>query len=252
MIETRALTKRYGAATVVDNVSVTIPKGGLTSIIGPNGAGKSTFMMLISRLVPATSGSVAVDGMDIATTSTNILAQYLAILRQDNHTGVRLTVAELVAFGRYPHSRGRFTTEDRNYVERALEYLDITSLRDRFIDELSGGQRQRAFIAMVLCQNTDYLLLDEPLKSLDLKHAAATMKILRRAADELGKTVVLVLHDVNFASHYSKHIIAMRDGRVHFQGHPDDVINTDSLGQLYDMRIGVHDLLGRRLMTYYE
>lgn len=251
MIETRALTKRYGATTVVDNVSVTIPKGGVTSIIGPNGAGKSTFMMLISRLVPVSSGSVTVDGMDIAATPTNTLARRLAILRQDNHTGARLTVGDLIAFGRYPHSKGRFTLEDRDHVERALQYLDITSLRERFIDELSGGQRQRAFIAMVLCQDTDYLLLDEPLNSLDLKHAAATIKILRRAADELGKTVVLVLHDINFASYYADHIIAMQAGRVLLEGTPDDVMQAGPLGELYEMSIDIHELRGRRIITYY-
>ncbi|WP_410015468.1 ABC transporter ATP-binding protein [Sodalis sp. C49] len=252
MIETHALTKRYGTTTVVDNVSVRIPKGGLTSIIGPNGAGKSTLMMLISRLLPATSGTVKVDEMNVVNTPTALLAQRLAILRQDNHISVRLSVSDLVAFGRYPHSKGRFTHDDRGHIERALEYLGITSLRDRFLDELSGGQRQRAFIAMVLCQDTDYLLLDEPLNSLDLKHATATMKILRRAADELGKTVVLVLHDINFASYYSDHIIAMSAGRVHYEGSPNHVITAERLGQLYDMNINVHELCGQRIVTYYE
>lgn len=115
MIKTHALTKRYGTITTVDNVSVSIPKGGLTSIIGPNGAGKSTLMMLISRLLPATNGTVTVDEMNVVNTPTNILAQRLAILRQDNHTSVRLTVSDLVAFGRYPHSKGRFTQDDRAY-----------------------------------------------------------------------------------------------------------------------------------------
>jgi iron complex transport system ATP-binding protein len=252
MIETHALTKRYGATTVVDNVSIAIPQSGLTSIIGPNGAGKSTLMMLVSRLLPASSGRVMVDGMDVATTSNNTLAQRLAILRQDNQIGVRLTVRDLVAFGRYPYSKGRLTVEDRNHIERALRYLDITALEARFIDELSGGQRQRAFIAMVLCQDTNYVLLDEPLNSLDLKHAAATMKILRRAADELGKTIVLVLHDINFAAHYSDHIIAMSGGRVVLEGTPDQVMQTDALSQLYDMNIGVHRLGDRKMITYYE
>jgi iron complex transport system ATP-binding protein len=252
MIKTHALTKRYGTITTVDNVSVRIPKGGLTSIIGPNGAGKSTLMMLISRLLPATSGTVTVDEMNVVNTPTDRLAQHLAILRQDNHTSVRMTVSDLVAFGRYPHSKGRFTQDDREHIEHALEYLDITSLRDCFIDELSGGQRQRAFIAMVLCQDTDYLLLDEPLNSLDLKHATATMKILRRAADDLGKTVVLVLHDINFASYYSDHIIAMSAGRIYCEGSPDHVIRADRLGQLYDMKINVHELCGQRIVTYYE
>ncbi|HIC2068372.1 TPA: ABC transporter ATP-binding protein [Raoultella ornithinolytica] len=252
MIEIQTLTKRYGSTNVVDNISVVIPKGGMTSIIGPNGAGKSTLMMLVSRLLPMNSGTVLVDGLDIARTPTDELAQRLAILRQDNHTSVRLTVRDLVVFGRYPHTKGRYTTADRYHVDRALEYLDITALAERFIDELSGGQRQRAFIAMVLCQDTDYLLLDEPLNSLDLKHAATMMQILRHAADELGKTIVLVLHDINFAAYYSDHIIAMQAGRVVLQGPPDYVMQTDKLSQLYDMHIGVHEISGRKVMTYYE
>jgi iron complex transport system ATP-binding protein len=251
MIETQALTKCYGAVTVVNNVSLRIPNSGVTSIIGPNGAGKSTLMALISRLVPMTRGAVTVDGMDIATTPSDVLARRLAILRQDNHIAVRLTVYDLVAFGRYPHSKGRLTVSDQEPIERALRYLGITSLRDRFIDELSGGQRQRAFLAMVLCQETHYVLLDEPLNSLDLKHAVATMKLLRRYANELEKAVVLVLHDINFASYYSDYIVAMRDGGVLFEGHPDLVMQTDRLQELYDMNINSHSIAGRRFLTYY-
>lgn len=251
MIETQALTKCYGTVTVVNNVSLRIPNSGVTSIIGPNGAGKSTLMALISRLVPMTSGTATVDGMDIATTPSDVLARRLAILRQDNHIAVRLTVYDLVAFGRYPYSKGRLTVSDQEPIERALRYLDITSLRDRFIDELSGGQRQRAFLAMVLCQETHYVLLDEPLNSLDLKHAVGTMKVLRRYANELGKAVVLVLHDINFASYYSDHIVAMRDGGVLFEGHPDLVMQTDRLQELYDMTIDIHCIAGRRFLTYY-
>lgn len=252
MIEIQSLTKSYGSTTVVDNVSLIIPKGGITSLIGPNGAGKSTLMMLVSRLLPMSSGSVIVDGLDINRTLTDKLARRLAILRQDNHIGVRLTVRDLVSFGRYPHTKGRHTTEDTHHVERAMAYLDITELEKCFIDELSGGQRQRAFIAMVLCQDTDYLLLDEPLNSLDLKHAAATMRILRSAADELGKTIILVLHDINFAAFYSDHIIAMQAGRIVLQGPPAVVMQADKLSQLYDMHIGVHDVNGRKIITYYE
>jgi len=252
VIETRALTKRYGAVTVLDNVSLKIAKGGLTSIVGPNGAGKSTLLSIISRLEPMTSGTVIVDELDITTASSNVMARRLAILRQDNQVAARLTVRDLVAFGRYPYSRGRLTLEDRQHVERALDYFAITSMSDRFLDELSGGQRQRAFLAMVLCQDTDYVLLDEPLNSLDLKHAVATMKLLRRAADELGKTIVLVLHDINFASFYSDNMIAMRDGRIVHHGAPNGILNQESLQTIFDMELGVHELNGRRIVTYYE
>ncbi|AHK04906.1 MULTISPECIES: ABC transporter ATP-binding protein [Rhizobium/Agrobacterium group] len=252
MIETHALTKRYGTVTVLDNVCVNIPKGGLTSIIGPNGAGKSTLLSLISRLEPMTSGSVSVDGLDVSNVSSNVLARRLSILRQDNQVAIRLTVRDLVAFGRFPYSGGRLTSDDRGHIDRALEYLDITAMAERFLDELSGGQRQRAFLATVLCQDTDYVLLDEPLNSLDLKHAAATMRLLRRATDELGKTMVLVLHDINFASLYSDHIIAMRAGSVVVQGHPDAIVRQEVLQPIFDIALGVHELNARRIVTYYE
>ncbi|WP_268595839.1 ATP-binding cassette domain-containing protein, partial [Escherichia coli] len=138
----------------------------------------------------------------------------LAILRQDNHLPLRLTVRDLVAFGRYPHTGGRLTLDDKVHIDRAIAYLELEPLADRYLDEMSGGQRQRAFVAMVLCQDTRYVLLDEPLNSLDMKHAVAMMGTLRRAADELGKTVVLVLHDINFASAYADRIVAMKAGRV--------------------------------------
>ncbi|HEY0293293.1 MAG TPA: ATP-binding cassette domain-containing protein, partial [Hansschlegelia sp.] len=177
MIETSGVTKAYGDAVVLDGVDLKIPAGGLTSIIGPNGAGKSTLLSIISRLTPMTSGSAWVDGLDVSRTPTDQLARRLAILRQENHIAARVTVRDLVSFGRYPHSRGRLTLKDRAHVDQALGFLDLEPLADRFIDEMSGGQRQRAYVAMVLAQDTDYVLLDEPLNNLDMKHSAAMMRL---------------------------------------------------------------------------
>lgn len=252
MIKISGLGKRYGDTVVVDGVTLDIPAGGLSAIIGPNGAGKSTMLSMVSRLLPASSGSVLVDGIDVMQGDTRALAQRLAILRQDNHLPLRLTVRDLVAFGRYPHSGGRLTLADKEQVERAIAWLNLDALADRFLDELSGGQRQRAFVAMVLCQDTDYVLLDEPLNNLDMRHAVDMMRILRRAADELGKTVVLVLHDINFASCYTDRIIAMRDGRLAHYGTPEDIIRPDILSDLYQLDIAVHEVGGRRICTYYR
>ena len=166
-----------------------------------------------------------------------------------NHLG--LTVRDLVSFGRYPYSKGRLTAADSEHIDRALGYLDLLELADRFLDELSGGQRQRAFVAMVLCQDTDYVLLDEPLNNLDMKHATAMMKLLRRAADELGKTVVLVLHDINFASCYSDCIVAMKRGKVVGQGDVQAMIDPVILSEIYDMDIQVHQIGGRKISVYY-
>ncbi|MBD9388238.1 ABC transporter ATP-binding protein [Agrobacterium sp. AGB01] len=252
MIVTNGISKAYGNSLVVDDVSITIPVGGLTSIIGPNGAGKSTLLSIIARLMAMDKGTVTVDGMDVTTTQSDQLARRLSILRQDNHISSRLTVLDLVKFGRYPYSKGRPTVEDKVHVDQAMQYLNLEPLADRFLDELSGGQRQRAFVAMVLCQYTDYVLLDEPLNNLDMKHASAMMKILRKAADDLKKTVVLVLHDINFASWYSDHIIAMRDGKVWGTGTVNDIINTDALREIYDMQIAIHEINGRRIGLFYE
>nr|QLH55646.1 ABC transporter ATP-binding protein [Myxococcus xanthus] len=252
MIEAKNVSKRYGETLVVDGVTLRLPVGGITSIIGPNGAGKSTLLSMMSRVMPMSSGNVLVDGLDITTTPGDILAKRLAILRQDNHLTARLTVRELVTFGRYPHTKGRPTTQDREHVERAIEHMGLSALADRFLDEMSGGQRQRAFVAMVLCQDTDHVLLDEPLNGLDLKHAVSMMKRLRHAADTLGKSFVLVLHDLNFASCYSDHIVAMRDGKVAFQGRPEDIMRSDVLRAIYELDISVQQIDGDWIATHYR
>ena len=251
MINVHKVSKYYGTKAVVNNVSLTIPKGGITSLIGPNGAGKSTLLSIISRLMKMDSGQVTIDGLDITQTPSEILAQRLAILRQDNHMTARISVRDLVAFGRYPYNKGRPTLEDKEHLERALAYLDLEPLAGRYLDELSGGQRQRAFVAMVLCQDTDYLLLDEPLNNLDMKHSASMMRLLHRAAHELGKTIVVVLHDINFASCYSDTIIALRDGQLIHQGTPAEIITTAALQDIYAMDINIHQIGGKRIALFY-
>ena len=252
MIEIQGVTKRYGETAVVDDVTLVIPKGGITAIIGPNGAGKSTLISLAARLLKMDSGRIRVDGMDVSTTASDKLARRLSILRQENHLASRLTVQDLVAFGRYPYSKGRPTAEDRDHIEGSLAYLHLGDLRYRFLDELSGGQRQRAFVAMVLCQDTDYLLLDEPLNHLDMKHAVAMMQQLRQTADDFGKTVVLVLHDINFASAYSDHIVAMKNGQLCHQGSPHDLMQTDILRDIYEVDVRVVEMDGRPVGIYYR
>lgn len=251
MIGISGVSKSYGQTFVVDDVSLILPKGELTSIIGPNGAGKSTLMSMIARLLPIDGGAVMVDGLDVACTPGNTLAKRLSILRQENHLAARLTVLDLVSFGRYPYSKGRLTIEDRGHIDRALGYLGLEDLQHRFLDELSGGQRQRAFVAMVLAQDTDYMLFDEPLNNLDIRHAVAMMKLLRGAAKDFGKTVVVVLHDINFASCYSDHIVVMKDGRLFRQGSPEEIINESVLAEIYGTDFLVHMIDGNRIATFY-
>jgi iron complex transport system ATP-binding protein len=251
MIEIHDVSKAYDGNLVVDGVNLTLAKGGLTSIIGPNGAGKSTLLSMVARLMPMDKGQVLVDGLDIARTPGDALARRLAFLRQDNHMVARLTVRDLVTFGRYPYSKGRPTLEDKAHVERALGYLGLDDLGDRFLDELSGGQRQRAFVAMVLCQDTDYMLFDEPLNNLDIRHAVGMMKLLRNAARDFQKTVVVVLHDINFASCYSDHIVVMREGKLFLQGAPDAIVRPDVLSSIYGTEFDVHEMGSKRIATYY-
>jgi len=251
VINVRNATKSYDGTLVVDDVTLGLKRNGLTSIIGPNGAGKSTLLSMIARLVNMDDGKITVDGVDIATADSLELAKRLAVLRQDNHITARLTVRDLVAFGRYPHSKGRTNENDLEHVNRALAYLGLTDLSGRFLDQLSGGQRQRAFVAMTLCQDTDYMLFDEPLNNLDIHHAVSMMKLFRQAARDFGKTVVVVIHDINFASCYSDHIIAMKDGKVAEQGSPDQIIDAGILTDIYNTSFQVQNINGQMIATYY-
>ncbi|MBN3122975.1 ABC transporter ATP-binding protein [Pectobacterium brasiliense] len=252
MIEIGNVTKAYNNVKVLDNVTATVPRGGVTSIIGPNGAGKSTLLSIISRLLDADRGQVKVNGMDVMTTPSDKLATCLSVLRQENQFTSRLTVAELVGFGRYPYTKGRLNADDRERIRAALAFLNLTELKDRFLDELSGGQRQRAYVAMVLCQDTEYVLLDEPLNNLDMKHAVAMMKQIRRAADELGKTIVLVIHDINFASAYSDYIIAMRKGQIIYTGKPEDIMVSEVLEDIFDTEVAIEQVHNQRIAVYYR
>ncbi|MFL6560177.1 MAG: ABC transporter ATP-binding protein [Bacillus sp. (in: firmicutes)] len=252
MIKVRSLSKFYGKKSVVEDVTINIQPGKITSFIGPNGAGKSTLLSMVSRLLDADSGEVLIDNSDVRRMKSNDFAKRISILKQSNYMDVRLTIRELVSFGRFPYSMGRLTEEDERFVNQALEYMNLSEMQDTFLDELSGGQRQRAFIAMVIAQDTDYILLDEPLNNLDMKHSVQIMKILRRLVDELGKTVVIVLHDINFASVYSDQIVAMKDGKVVKDGPTTDIIQSEALSEIYDMEIPIQEVNNCRICVYFN
>ncbi|GED57042.1 ABC transporter ATP-binding protein [Brevibacillus formosus] len=251
MIEVRNVTKQYGTKNVVENVSVKIAKGKITSFIGPNGAGKSTLLSMISRLLTKDQGEVFIEGKEIGQTKSSELAKKISILKQSNHITVRLTIRELVSFGRFPYSQGNLTKEDWKYVDEAIQYLELTDIQHKYLDQLSGGQRQRAYIAMVVAQNTEYVLLDEPLNNLDMKHSVQIMKVLRRLVDEMGKTVVIVIHDINFASVYSDYIVALKDGKVVKEGTTDEIITQPILKDVYDMDIHIEDIEQNKICVYF-
>ncbi len=252
MITLDSVTKRYGDATVLDACTTSFGGEGVTALIGPNGAGKSTLLGIVGRLIKAEEGTVHIDDMDVTTESSMTLARTLAVLRQDNHITARLTVRDLIEFGRFPHSKGRLSAECKEHVDRAIEYLGLEPYLDRYLDELSGGQRQRAYIAMVLAQDTRYVLLDEPLNNLDLRHMAEIMRLVRRMADDLGKRVVVVLHDINFAARYADRIVAMRDGKIVADASVDQVISTEVLREVYGTEVEVHEIDGNRVALYYS
>jgi iron complex transport system ATP-binding protein len=251
MIEVRNVVKKYGSKNVVDNVSLKIETGKITSFIGPNGAGKSTLLSMISRLIKTDGGEVLIEGKELSKWNSEDLAKKLSILRQSNHINIRLTIRELVSFGRFPYSKGNLTKEDFKYIDNAIEYMKLSDIQNKYLDELSGGQRQRAYIAMVIAQNTDYILLDEPLNNLDMKHSVEIMKILRSLVEELGKTIVIVIHDINFASCYSDYIVALKDGKIAKEGHRDEIIDKSVLEAVYDMEFKIEEINSSKICVYY-
>lgn len=251
MIKVQNVSKSYGSKVVVDNVSLDIETGKITSLIGANGAGKSTLLAMMSRLISKDQGKIFVEGKEIGEFNSHELAKKLSILKQSNHLNIRLTIRDLVSFGRFPYSQGRLTKEDQEHIDEAIAYMELKDIEHKYLDQLSGGQRQRAFIAMVLAQNTDYILLDEPLNNLDMKHSAQIMKVLRRMVEELGKTMVIVLHDINFASFYSDSIVAMKDGKIVKEGQTEEMMDSQVLEHVYEMKIPIQMVNGNRLAVYF-
>ncbi len=252
MIRFENVAKKYRDTEVLKNISATIHHGKITSLIGPNGAGKSTLLSIMSRLLKQDNGDVFFMDKNLSSFKNNELAQHLSILKQSNHLDIKLTVKDLVSFGRFPHSKGKMTSADWEKVDEALAFSQLQDLRDVYIDELSGGQRQRAFIAMIIAQDTQYILLDEPLNNLDMKHSVLVMKTLRRLVEDLGKTVVIVIHEVNFAAQYSDYIIAMKEGVICYHDHVSQVIQADVLKDIFDIDFDIIEKEDRKICNYFN
>jgi ABC-type cobalamin/Fe3+-siderophores transport system ATPase subunit len=229
------LSVAYGRQTVLPELALAIPDGEITAIVGPNGCGKSTLLRALARVMAPVSGTVLLDGEPIHRLPSRTVARQVGLLPQSNVVPEQLTVAELVARGRYPHRGpfGRWTREDQAAVEDALSATGTDELRERLVDELSGGQRQRAWVAMVLAQETPILLLDEPTTFLDLAHRLEILRLLRTLNDSRGVTVVMVLHDLDEASRYADHLIAMREGQVVAEGPPREVVTPDLVQRIF-------------------
>lgn len=235
-IRLRDVRAGYGSRLVLDGVNVDITEGKVTSIIGPNGCGKSTLLKSIARSLPAT-GTFRVGGDDVCAMSRRELARVIGMLPQTPIAPDGIIVADLVSRGRHPHQSWfkQWSVTDEEHVTHALNLTGIGDLAHRQVASLSGGQRQRVWISMVLAQQTPHLLLDEPTTYLDLSHAIDLLKLVSKLRDDLGRTVVMVLHDLNLAIRYSDELIVMKDGVIVAHGSPEDVISPRLLAEVFDL-----------------
>ncbi|EGT4351970.1 iron-enterobactin ABC transporter ATP-binding protein [Cronobacter sakazakii] len=233
-----ALTLGYGDFRVADGLNVAIPDGKFTAIIGPNGCGKSTLLRTLSRLMKPLGGQVRLDGEAIQHFATKEVARRIGLLSQNASAPGDITVAELVARGRYPHQPlfTRWRDEDERAVHKAMAATGVTALADQSVDTLSGGQRQRAWIAMVLAQETSILLLDEPTTWLDISHQIDLLELLCALNREQGYTLAAVLHDLNQACRYANHLIALRDGKIIAEGAPSEIVDAALIEAIYGLR----------------
>ena len=241
MIRVNNILKKYSDKIILENINLELPKNKITAFIGSNGAGKSTLISIISRTLAKDSGEVFIDEKELKNWNTTELSKRLSILKQSNHLNIKLTVRELINFGRFPHSKGKLTKEDVKKVDEAIEYMDLSDLENRYIDELSGGQRQMAYIAMIIAQDTDYIFLDEPLNNLDIKHILEVMHLLKKLVEEQNKTIILVVHDINIASTFADYIVAMKNGEIIESGLTEDIINNEILYKIYEINFQIEN-----------
>lgn len=231
----------YAESIIVKDLNLTIPTGKITALVGANGSGKSTILKAMARLMKPAGGSVLLDGKSIHSQSTKEVARQLAILPQNPTAPDGLTVSELVAYGRYPHQKGfgSLTDEDRRIVSSAIELTGMTAFRDRPIERLSGGQRQRAWIAMALAQQTDMLFLDEPTTFLDMAHQLEVLQLLQMLNEREGRTMIMVVHDLNHASRYAQHMVAIKSGTVISEGSPVEVMTPEVLREVFGIEADI-------------
>ncbi|GHF29009.1 MULTISPECIES: ABC transporter ATP-binding protein [Streptomyces] len=237
------LTLSYEQRTIAEGLTVAVPDQSFTVVVGPNACGKSTLLRALSRTLKPAAGTVLLDGQDIASLPAKQVARTLGLLPQSSIAPDGITVAELVARGRYPHQKllRQWSPEDERVVTGSMEATGVGQLADRMVDELSGGQRQRVWIAMALAQETPLLLLDEPTTYLDIAHQLEILDLCARLHEEQGRTLVAVLHDLNQAARYATHLIAMRDGRVVAEGAPGDVVTAELVEEVFRLPCRVID-----------
>lgn len=234
-LHTSQLDIGYAETLIVKDLNLEIPTGKITALVGSNGSGKSTILKAMARLLKPKGGGVMLDGESIHSKSTKEVAKQLAILPQNPTAPDGLTVYELISYGRFPHQKGMgtLTEEDRKVIQWSIEVTGLTQFADRPVDQLSGGQRQRAWIAMAFAQQTDILFLDEPTTFLDMAHQLEVLHLLQKLNEEEGRTIVMVVHDLNHASRFAHHIVAIRSGAVVSEGSPKEVVTQDVLREVF-------------------
>ncbi|HEM5490573.1 TPA: ABC transporter ATP-binding protein [Streptococcus suis] len=240
-VSAKDLTVSYGKRSILTDLSLDFPSGKITSIIGSNGCGKSTLLKSLSRLIPIDKGSVYLDGKEIQELPTKETAKILAHLPQVQESLDGIRVYDLVSYGRFPHQNafGRLTNLDREKIAWALDETQTLDFAELPVQSLSGGQRQRVWIAMALAQDTDTIFLDEPTTYLDMHHQLEVLELLQRLNRENGKTIVMVLHDLNHAARFSDHIIALKDGQIVQKGSAEEVITVEHLRQIFDIEADI-------------
>lgn len=248
MIKIENLSYKIKESIILRSLHLQIPKHKLTAIIGPNGAGKSTLLNLLARLLPIQEGEVYFDEISLRQSNDAQLAKVMAILPQESHIISRITVKDLLTFGRYPHHKGNPQKEDFKVIDEKLEEFDLLTYQNRYLNELSGGQKQRALIGMVFAQSTPYILLDEPLNNLDIFHENNLLHLVHKNVKLKNSTIVVVLHDINHAIAFSDNIIALKDGELVFHGPPNKVITSRNIFKLFGLKTDVIEHKGRKFV----
>lgn len=238
---TQDLSIGYVDRIIVENLNLSIPQGKITALVGANGSGKSTILKTMARIMKPQGGTVFLDGKSIHSQSTKEIAKELAILPQNPVAPDGLTVFELISYGRFPHQKGfgNLSKDDKKYIEWALQVTGMLEFYDRPVDQLSGGQRQRAWIAMALAQGTDMLFLDEPTTYLDMAHQLEVLKLLEHLNKEEKRTIVMVVHDLNHATRFAQHVVAIRTGTVICEGTPQEVVTSDVLREVFGIEADI-------------